>query len=134
VRQTADADAFSPWSTRETELLEVALQLLEAREYDGLTVDACHPPCQQGHYLPALDHLDGVRPNNRKRPPGRGRNRHRNAVGLSSGLAHGNACAPTSKLCHGYLLPRYVVLRSIIVGWPTTDRTVQILDDIVVPP
>jgi AcrR family transcriptional regulator len=40
VHPTADADVSSPWSARETELLEVTLHLLQERGYDGLTVDA----------------------------------------------------------------------------------------------
>jgi AcrR family transcriptional regulator len=40
VHQTAGADVSSPWSARETELLEVTLHLLQERGYDRLTVDA----------------------------------------------------------------------------------------------
>jgi AcrR family transcriptional regulator len=40
VHQTADAEVSSAWSARETELLEVTLQLLQEQGYDRLTVDA----------------------------------------------------------------------------------------------
>lgn len=41
VTQTADRTAEpSPWSPRETELLEVTLRLLQEHGYDGLTIDA----------------------------------------------------------------------------------------------
>ncbi|BBZ18824.1 hypothetical protein MGAD_31590 [Mycolicibacterium gadium] len=46
--------------------------------------------------------------------------------------AQGNACTPRRNSATG-ICTGYVVLRSIVVGWPTHDRTVQILDDIVVP-
>jgi AcrR family transcriptional regulator len=40
VTQIADRSSPSPWSPRETELLEVTLRLLQQHGYDGLTVDA----------------------------------------------------------------------------------------------
>lgn len=41
MTQTGDcAPEPSPWSPRETELLEVTLRLVQERGYDGLTVDA----------------------------------------------------------------------------------------------
>jgi AcrR family transcriptional regulator len=40
TRSAAHAVESSPWSPRETELLEVTLRLLQQEGYDGLTVDA----------------------------------------------------------------------------------------------
>jgi AcrR family transcriptional regulator len=40
VIETAQCEASSPWSARETELLAVTLQLLQEHGYDRLTVDA----------------------------------------------------------------------------------------------